>query len=111
MPANDQLLKSITKGSAPLVVWAAHFFGVYVIVAAACTGAVRDGVHDRMAVLGMPLILLSALALGVVATLLWRALRRPHNSLLAWARIGGALLALIAIAWTSVPLLILPPCP
>ena len=89
----------------PLAVWAAHFLFCYAAVALACLrglGGVR-GV----------LLAASALAAAVLAVMAWRAyagLRRaPHST--RWAvRFGAALLALLALGWTTLPVPWLPAC-
>lgn len=89
----------------PFVVWAAHFGFCYAAVAVACLrglGGVR-GV----------LLAASALAAIVLAVMAWRAyagLRRaPHST--RWAlRFGAALLALLAVGWTALPVPLLPAC-
>lgn len=95
----DRLWPKTMAGVAPLLVWAAHFTFCYLFAAALCTpGRGRDW---RWWVLcGVTVV-----ALGAVAWLLRRAWRRGWQNLLAQARLGSAVLALVGIAWASLPLL------
>lgn len=86
-------LRQFWHGGAPLLLWAAHFAVSYVL-----------GCHA-------PLLALSLLAMGACAWMLWRAAPlREEARLLDWARGGGAALALLGIAWTTLPLLLLGGC-
>lgn len=90
----------------PLLVWAAHFFFCYAWTAAACQRG-----HDPAAALGVA----STLALGLGGLLLFLALRRLRRSpapwrLIDWVNCAVAALSLVALAWSCVPLLMLPPC-
>ena len=101
----EHLIRDTLKASAPLLVWAAHFTACYLLVAAQCSpAAITPAAPQRWL-----LALISVLALGVCAALLWRA-RRPSARLLDWACTGSAVLALAAIAWTSVPVMMLDGC-
>lgn len=95
MKIRDGTLRRTLYGSAPLLLWAAHFALMYLL-------AVVHAGRLAMAVL-------SLLALGAAGALVWRAARqqqgeRPLHEL---AMAANAVLALIAIVWTCVPLLIL----
>ncbi len=89
----EAFFKPVLRAMAPLLLWAVHFFLCYVISA------------ERRLLLG----LLSAGALAVCAWLLWRqrAVLDERASLRDWSGAGGAVLALIGIAWTSVPIVLL----
>lgn len=106
MRTQDRLLRQMTLAVAPLLVWAAHFFFCYAWTAAACR---RGG--DPAVVLAVA----SVLALGAALALLARALRLLCRTaqpvrLIVWVRFGSAALALAAIAWTCVPMLMLGMC-
>lgn len=106
MQTQDRLLGKMVWAVSPLLVWAAHFFFCYVWTAASCQ---RGG--DPALVLGMA----SALALGAGAALLAKALRRLSRApkpvrLIDWVNFASAALALVAIAWTCVPMLMLNLC-
>jgi hypothetical protein len=106
MQTQDRLLGKMVWAVSPLLVWAAHFFFCYVWTAASCQ---RGG--DPAVTLGVA----SALALGAAAALLARALRRLCRApqpvrLIDWVHFASAALALAAIAWTCVPMLMLDMC-
>lgn len=106
MRTQDRLLTKMTVAVAPLLVWAAHFFFCYAWTAAACQ---RGG--DPAAALGVA----SVLALITAGLLLAASLRRlcgaPQQvSLIVWVHFASAALALVAIVWTCVPMLMLEMC-
>jgi hypothetical protein len=99
----------VLAGTLPLLVWSLHFAFTYGLAAAQCTPAgLRPGGPDR--------VLLGAVTLGAIgacAWLAWRARgvpRREDAGLLDWARLVLAVLALVAVAWTGVPLLLVAGC-
>jgi len=107
---NDGFFGKLLRGTLPLMVWAAHFAFCYGLAAAQCTPAMlRAGGPDRV----LPGIA-TAVALALCAWLLWRErgiLRRAQDAaLLDWAAALGALLALVGIAWTGMPLLLVSGC-
>jgi hypothetical protein len=107
----DGLLGRVLYGTLPLIIWAAHFFAVYLLVAAQCSPAGMAAGPPRRWMLGA----LSLLAIGACVALLWRARRALHDagnetSLLDWAVAASAVLATSAIAWTSIPMLIIDGC-
>lgn len=106
MRTQDRLLTKMTLAVAPLLVWAAHFFFCYAWTAAACQ---RGG--DPAAALGVA----SVSALGAAGLLLAFALRRLCRTpqpvpLIDWVHFASAALALVAIVWTCVPMLMLEMC-
>ena len=105
MNMHQNLIRDMLRGCAPLMVWAAHFAACYLLVAAQCSPAARNPAAPQ----SWLLVLISALAIGICAALLWHA-RNPRPRLLDWARTGSAVLALAAVAWTSVPVLMLDGC-
>jgi hypothetical protein len=115
MPTQDHLFKNMLLATAPLLVWAAHFFFSYAFVAAACVAGLDSATIAGMPILETGLLLASMLALGTAAALLWRPLRRVcrrggSDRLIDTAKVGSAMLALIGIAWTSLPMLMLKGC-
>jgi hypothetical protein len=93
----------VWAGMAPLMVWAAHFAFGYVAVAVACVGAPPDPQVLRAVLLGA-----TALAFVWLAAMLCRA-----SSLDGYAQLMrrvGALLSLIGVAWSGVPMVLLPAC-
>ena len=106
MRAHDRLLSQMTLAVAPLLVWAAHFFFCYAWTAAACQ---RGGDPAFALVVGSVLAFTGASLL--LARALWRMCRAPRPvRLIAWVHFASAVLALAAIAWTCVPMLMLEMC-
>lgn len=106
----DHFFRQLLRGTLPLLVWAAHFAFCYLLAAAQCTpAALRPEGPDRM-LLGVATVI----ALLACAWLLWRErgiLRDAQEAgLLDWAAALGALLALVGIAWTGLPLLLVGGC-
>lgn len=84
-----------------LLLWAVHFFGVYLISSAADGASTADDVRWRMAGLTFSLVLVLA-----AASLLWAALRRlqaePDRFADQLAALAAAV-SLIAITWQTLP--------
>lgn len=109
-----QFVRHLSLAAAPLLVWAGHFFASYVAVAAVCT------VHHGQAPALLRVALLSASVLAMIAALLLlrSALRRRRSrhaagraaALADGAALGCAVLAVIGIAWSALPMLLLQPC-
>jgi hypothetical protein len=97
----DHFSRKLWQGTAPLVLWAAHFFFCYLYAGSGCrpeTWGVLAGV--------------TLLALGAAGWLAWQGWRAGgrRRGVLAMAQRGGALLALVAIAWGALPLLAFGDC-
>jgi hypothetical protein len=113
MQSRDHFFRDSVDASAPLLLWALHFFAVYIFVALACGSTLVDA-----QLFGYPLIksvslLLSLLAILLVAGLLWRAIflcRQRPQPLLSLARLGFAMLGALGIVWTTIPMLVLESC-
>ena len=107
----ERFFGKLMRGTLPLLVWAAHFAGSYVLVAAQCSPAgFAPGNPHRL-----PLALMTLVALAVCAALAWRARRTfsgddEQTALLDWAAALGGLLAFVGIAWTGLPLLLVGGC-
>ena len=111
MNMRDRFFIRLLYGTLPLIVWAAHFFAAYLLVAAQCSPAAITPESPRRWMLAA----LSVLALGACAALLWRArgtLRDASEEirLLDWAAAGSAVLAMAGIAWTTLPMLMIDGC-
>ena len=111
MSMRDRFFVRAIQGSLPLIVWAAHFFSVYILAAAQCSPAAitRDAPNIWL------LALISAAALGLCGFLTWRAwcvVREAgaDPALHDWAAFGSGVLALAGILWSSMPLLMLDGC-
>ncbi|KQQ36053.1 hypothetical protein ASF61_07555 [Duganella sp. Leaf126] len=107
MRTRDRLLSRVLTVTLPLLVWGVHFFFCYAWAAVAC---------ERGAGATLALAAASVLAAAVSAVLLARALRRVcargqgGAALHDWAALAIAALALVAIAWSCVPLLMVDLC-
>ena len=107
----DRFFVRALTGTLPLLIWAAHFFVSYSLVAAQCSPAAIT--RDAPAV--WMLSALSAAALAACGLLLWRAWRvvraaAGHPALHDWAALGSGILGLMGIAWTTLPLFMLDGC-
>ncbi len=103
-PLREHFLRHLLQGAGPLLVWAAHFFSAYVLVATVCCTPFAQTQWFGVSALRALLLLLSALAASVIAMLIARGLRLPHG-LLRSAGAGGGMLALIGVGWTTMPML------
>ena len=105
----ESFWRRLLAGTLPLLVWSFHFVFSYGLAAAQCTPAgMRPGGPDRV-VLGA----VTLGAIGACAWLVWRARGVPRHEdagLLDWARLVLVVLALVAVAWTGVPLLLVAGC-
>ncbi|MCS0588053.1 hypothetical protein ACFQ09_09015 [Massilia norwichensis] len=103
--------KRVLWATLPLLVWIAHFAFNYGLAAAQCTPAgMRPGGPDRLLLAAATLT-----AFSICALLVWRAchvLRRDGRAtgLASHAALLMAVLALIAIAWGGMPLLLVAGC-
>jgi hypothetical protein len=101
------------KALAGPIVWAAHFFSIYLADAFLCTGQVPHTAAVRW--IGLAATVAALAVLAVVAAGFARSMRAAGNgtaqaeSSFAFAA-PLAVLSMVAIAWTSMPLLLLPMC-
>jgi hypothetical protein len=113
MESRDRFFRNSVDASAPLLLWALHFFTVYIFVALACESTLVDAQLFGYPYIECMSLLLSLFAIFIATGLLWRAammcLLRPRQ-LLSLARLGCAMLGIIGIIWTSVPMFILSAC-
>ncbi|HET6600055.1 MAG TPA: hypothetical protein VFG60_08835 [Burkholderiaceae bacterium] len=105
----DLFFRKAWLGGAPLLVWALHLFGAYAFVAISCCSAFAETQWFGVAAPRLVLLAASVLALAAIVALLLRGLREPE-SLLRTASTGTAALALIGVAWTTLPMLLMPMC-
>lgn len=118
MAFQERIVGPLWQGGGSLIVWALHFFGVYVLVAVGCDAGWSDAPLAGTNVLRALLLLASVFALAVIGLLLWRSgdgsslgRRASAGGLLAVAARIGCCLALIGVVWVSLPLLMVPlPC-
>lgn len=114
----------LTGIAAPLAVWALHFLAVYVMHALACAEGWQRARVGGLEMVIWWLLLATALAIAAIVWLGLRARRvRRHappagnadtdarrRRFTATLTAATALLALIAVAFTALPILLLPPC-
>lgn len=100
----EPFFRPLWHGSAPLVIWAVHFFAAYAVVAAGCGTALQPFLRTGLLVAG-------AVAIAAIGWLLLRQRGRTGlHRLRGAALIGGGVLACLGIAWTTLPLLLVPVC-
>lgn len=112
-PRSDRFLPAMLRPLAPLLLWSGHFWASYVLVATACSGGWAEAAVGGVPPLRAALLSITAIALLLAAWLLWRACRRHRAEGAALARraeVAASALGLIGIAWSAVPLLVLPLC-
>jgi hypothetical protein len=90
-----------------LMVWAAHFSGVYGLASVAAVAGDADGPTARLLIGGFTaLCLLTDVVIALIAR---RALARAHEDLDRFAggvAVAGAGLSIIAVVWQGLPALI-----
>lgn len=90
-----------------LIVWAAHFSGVYAIASVDAQTAAADEALWRLAATALSgVCVVACLALGVVAQ---RRLRAPNDAgarLVDQVALLGMATALVAIGWQTLPILV-----
>lgn len=88
--------------SAGIVVWALHFAAIYGFTALACArgmpAAVPWVIGGATAVAGVACVVIFASALG------------RREELESWVSMGVAAMALVAIVWETLPVLVIAPC-
>jgi len=103
MAALDHLFRRMLQPSLPLLVWGVHFFFCYIVAA-------EQGRFDRVTLISI-LFIASLLALGILAVLCRRALRRLHAggniSLLHWATAACAVLGAMGVLLSCLPMVLL----
>jgi hypothetical protein len=100
-------------GAAPLLLWSLHFAFCYGIVAAGCAAILQAGALITPMQLRLVLAGGTMAALGLGGGLLLcacHAVRQGQGDLLPKVRLASALLALVGMLWTGLPLALLPVC-
>lgn len=99
--------------SGPLI-WGVHFLAIYVFTAIAC--ARRTFNPDWVAALPWAVFAMTLLAAAALLAMIIQAIRaNKHNrddasSFIPWATAAFAALALLAVIWETLPVLLLPIC-
>lgn len=99
--------------TAPLLLWALHFFVAYIFVAMSCDTGWVDLIWRGSPAIRLLLVAWTMAMLALDLWLLLRAIVRYRNAppgLQAGARVGCAVLGTIGIAWTAVPMFVLSAC-
>lgn len=113
MKRDDDIFRHFLDATAPLLLWALHFFAAYAFAAVACDSALASSIWIGQPAILLMLAIATMAALMVILLFLWRAVKLCRIApwqLLSGARLGLAVLALLGLAWVAVPLLILPVC-
>lgn len=98
MRAQDRFFRQMMYAVSPLLVWAAHFFFCYVYAAEAGGGVVLEVVSLAAGVM----------AVALLARAAWRVTRAAGKvRVLDWTTLAIALLALIGIVLSTVPIAML----
>ncbi|MDQ8732164.1 hypothetical protein [Bradyrhizobium sp. LHD-71] len=102
-----------------LLIWAAHFGFVYIFNALACARNFHELRLFNLGIVPLAIGLGTALAAAAVLTLLVVAVgapsrivgtQEPSASFLSQLAAAVALLSLLAIGWSGLPALLVPPC-
>lgn len=113
---NDRFVAGALQGVLPFLIWAAHFFLVYMAIKAACAVDLQHPLLNGASVISAAIWLLSAAAIAALVGLgaLWarppRAGGAGAGGTLALVRLGAVLFALVAVVWSTVPIVLVPPC-
>lgn len=101
-------MKNILRISLPITVWLIAFSGLYGLHGVICAGAWADPALGRTALIAAASV---AVAVQILALLALRS-RRFGGDTAFTRRIGLALasVALVATAWTALPIALLPIC-
>lgn len=103
-PRGERFFRTALRSMAPLLVWAVHFASCYLVVAFGC---VAWGPQAPLRALVVGASVLALLAIATQAVLAWR---RRGTPLAAPAERWSSLLALLGVAWTTLPAFVLPLC-
>jgi len=113
MKTSGSFFAGSAQASLPLWLWALHFAFCYVIVAVGCHAGWHLVAVAGFSSLRWALVAASVLACVAAAELLRRArsqAAREPPALLGRVRLLAAVLGLVGIVWTAVPILLLPAC-
>ena len=113
MSAHPRPMSDLLLALAGPMVWAGHFFGLYLTEAVLCSTPAPAGAQVRWIGAGLTVIALAALAAF--------ALRHRHGFHLFACDATGAsaalsfagpltIVSILAVLWTSIPLFLLPAC-
>lgn len=113
MTRDDDILRHFLDATAPLLLWALHFFAAYAFAAAACDSALAQTSWAGQPAILLILAVATAAIFLVIVLLVTRAARLCRIApwrLLSGARLGLSVLALLGLVWVAIPLFVLPVC-
>lgn len=105
----DGFTASALYGVLPLAIWAAHFFLSYASVEVACALHLQRLTLAGVSAPAIWLWVISAAAIAMLLVLTVVAVRRGRadvesGNTLATVRLGAAILALVGVLWSAVPI-------
>ncbi|GGC12168.1 hypothetical protein GCM10007205_21610 [Oxalicibacterium flavum] len=110
---HDRFLSSLLDAGAPLILWALWLFGIYAYAAVACDTALANTTWAGHPAIVVVLAGTTGLTLLILLAMLARAIARlcaAPRSLMAFARVGIALLGLIGTVWGALPIFMMTNC-
>ena len=106
---NDHFFGRATRASLPFLIWAAHFGFAYIVAASQCTpGAFRAAGPNPWLLGGATLLSMAACAW--VGALACKRLRQGSEEFVDYVAAASAVLAVVAVAWTGIPVLLVTGC-
>jgi hypothetical protein len=106
---SDHFFSRATRASLPLLIWGAHFAFAYIVAASQCTpGALRAAGPNPWLLGGATL--LSMAACVWVGALAGKRLRQGSDEFVDYVGAASAVLAVVAVAWTGIPVLLVIGC-
>lgn len=102
-PPRERFFRHVLQGAGPLMVWALHFICAYGLVASVCCTDMAQAPWFGTPTWRVALWALSAVAAITIVALVVHSLRLPRGLLRSMGA-GGGLLALLGVAWTTLPL-------
>jgi len=106
---DERFFRRATRASLPFLIWAAHFGFSYIVAAAQCTpGAWRPAGPNPWLLGGVTLLALLVCAwIGAAAG---KRLRQGSTEFVDYVAAASAVLAVVAIAWSGIPVLLVSGC-
>lgn len=100
---------TLRMGSGVLV-WAAHFLVIYATTGIVCARLKSEWIERTPWMIGAATLIACAVLAAIIFSELRRRPREELSRFIGWTTIALALLALIAVLWETVPVLIVPVC-
>lgn len=96
--------------SSGVLIWAAHFLAIYGFTAIACARGFASAQWLGMGVLPLTIGAATAVAASALAAIVVQAMRTGRSSFTEWMAAALAGLALIAVLWEGLAVLLVPGC-